>query len=555
MRSHAFQQALPVIAGFIAERTGIKIRRGASAWTDSESITLPRLPELTLTPEEVSKTVGYLYHEAFHIRESDFSLQFPNALVRSIEGLLEDIRIERKGMSRFPAARFYLDELVRQVAEAGMRGEASGFQVVSADDTAPAILQIYGLALLRHDLLGQRHIAPILDAAKRAAQAKFPASMLVKYEALLHLVTECEREADCLALAGEIAKMIREEEATLRQPPPETSEDTSSAAPASNVGTSPQEADPAPATSDEGDVGAGSADAAFEENLDALLQMKDDEVMRSVGEMAAQALNAVARRGRGAHAVTMPNVHTLKLPLQRGATDALKASVNGIRTRTLQWMASAAESDVTHSRAGTLIDPARLHLARQGGEIFLSQSEGIDLNAALVIVIDRSSSMAPIIQTVARAALAMMLAYDVPGLATQVVVFPVNGAVRGQPDVGLAVLKDWDESTRDMAGRLPGLPADGWTPMAEAVLFAAVSVSRRPETLKVVLAVTDGEPDDEVAAHEVIDHVRGAGIAVLGLGIGVNPDRVFGPMCSASVSAVGELASTMARLFRSAIRV
>lgn len=588
MRSQSFQHALPVIAGYIADRVGIRIRRGSHACTDSESITIPRLPELQLTQDDVNKTVGYLYHEAFHIKKSDFSIQYPSPIVQSLAGILEDIRIEAWGIANYPAARRYLGELVRILTEASLRGDPMGFEVVTEESSEAVILQMYGMTLLRYDVLGQHAIGPVLEAGRNAANKKFPPSMMVKYEALLHLVTECDDERDCVELAFEIVKMIKDEQqeqerrrqaesesegeggpsstaeqSNAPQGPSQASDESEpeSASAASQEGeegnnSDQDEAGAAPgsaAQSEESEGGAGGNGAGFGSgDLERLLSMTDEESIESIGDKVAESLNTMSRSVH--RSVHMPNVHRLRLPARPADTAHLKASINGIRTRTLQWMASVAECDVQHSRAGTMLDSARMHQARWGGEIFLRQDEGIDLNAAIAIVIDRSGSMSGLITEAGTAALAAMLAYDVQGITSQVSVFPVEGTEQGASDVGVALLKDWNESARLMAGRVQSLTADGGTPMAEAVLFAATEVARRVETLKIVLVITDGMPDDLGLTREVIEQVRGDGISVLGLGIGVDPSAVFDGRFSAAIHGVQELAGSMVRLVKTALQ-
>ena len=63
--------------------------------------------------------------------------------------------------------------------------------------------------------------------------------------------------------------------------------------------------------------------------------------------------------------------------------------------------------------------------------------------------------------------------------------------------------------------------------MAEAILFAASDVIRREETLKIVLVVTDGEPNDREATKHIIERARADGITVVGLGIGIDVSPVF----------------------------
>lgn len=287
----------------------------------------------------------------------------------------------------------------------------------------------------------------------------------------------------------------------------------------------------------------------MEEALDQLLNMSDQDVQEDLGEMLQNALNAAANaEGYDGVHVPMPNVHKASLKSVPVDMAKLRASVNATRTRTMQWMSSVAEGDVSHSRSGMQIDSSRIWQGKFGGAIFVREDEGIDINAAVSIVIDRSGSMSCTIGHAAQAAVATMLAFDVPGLKTQVSVFPWYDA----GDEGVAVVKRWDESPKQLAGRVANLSTDGGTPMAEAILYAASDVIRREETLKIVLVVTDGEPNDRAATKYIIDRSRADGITVVGLGIGVDTSPVFDTQYAATIHDIGELSASMVKLVKAA---
>jgi Mg-chelatase subunit ChlD len=287
----------------------------------------------------------------------------------------------------------------------------------------------------------------------------------------------------------------------------------------------------------------------MEEALEQLLSMSDQDVQEDLGEMLQNALNAAANAEdcTGVR-LSVPNVHKARLAAGKVDMAVLRASVNATRTRTLQWMSSVADGDVAHSRSGMKIDSSRIWQGRLGGSIFVREDEGIDINAAVSIVIDRSGSMSGIIGHAAQAAVATMLAFDVPGMKTQVSVFPwLNGG-----EEGVAIIKHWNESPSQLASRAASLTTDGGTPMAEAILFAASDVVRREETLKIVLVVTDGDPNDRAATKYIIDRARADGITVVGLGIGIDPSPVFESRYAASINNIGELSASMVRLVKAA---
>ncbi len=582
IRAQSLERALPAITSFITERTNIPIVRADRAATDGNVIYLPRLPELDLEERDVVKTVAWIYHENGHIKHSDFSLTGNTPLEKAIAGVLEDIRIEGLVMRTFPAARRYLCRMVEILVEDGEAGKYPCFKPALEGATEAEVLQYYMLYKLRHDVLSQRGVAPVLEPTAKVAEARFPVGMKTRLDALMYEVVNCESEREVFDLTAAIIKMIKEEKekeedkererkqresssgAGNGQPQAgagdpsqgessgksggETGEqgDTQNTANSTGEGGQ-QEGEPeqSGASSGAGGNGAGSAKA-----LDELLSMADDQVAQDVGEMLEQAINQAAAKAKWKrNSVTMPNVHPMKL--RRSAVDMnkIRASINAIRTKTLNWMSSASETDKLHSRAGVMLDFSQLHAVPFGGDVFFRESEGIDLNAAVSILIDRSGSMQSNIQQAAYAAMATMLAFDVPGIETQVSVFPT--CVGGEEGVG--VIKRWQEGPRDLASRIASLTTDGGTPMSEAMLWAVADLVRREETLRIIVVVTDGQPNNLESAKDVVARARADSIAVVGLGIGVDPSGVFGEKYSAALTDINELSGAMVKLIKASM--
>ena len=590
IRGSALWAALSSIAGMITDRTGVKVVRSKSAWTDKKSIYLPPLPDNLLDWKLVNKMLGYLYHECGHILYSE---DWPSGLAplhRAIGGVLEDIRIETKLMRVFVAARKYLSATVAVLTEEGLAGAEKGFCPVPSDAPPQAVLQGYMLYCLRHDVLLQTAIAPLAEGVKAVAESTFPEGMKTRLDALMFEVESCESKMDVVELAGEIVKMIQEEEQKERERQEQEKQEqqeqqqnqTGQGNGAGGNGAKPengeeageegqQDGQPGSSQNQQGSgpgqqqgqednngeggegeaaqVGAGGNGASSAlANLQEILSMTDEEITAGLGESLLSELEEASEEAQGQYnpeAVTMATEQVLRLPNRSADMTALKGAVNAVRTRTLQWMSSAAEVDVQHSRSGAMLDCTRLHMARLGGEVFVRQDEGIDLNAAIDILIDRSGSMESTIVDAANAAAAAMLAFQVPGIETRVSVFPVAGA-------GVGVVKRWNESARSMAGRVQALTADGGTPMAEAMLWSAAGLVRREETLRMMVVITDGMPDNPYSAKHVIEAARKEGIVVVALGIGVQPSAVFGDTHSACIKGVSDLAGVMVRLVKSA---
>ena len=576
-RAQSLDKALPCVAGFIAERTGIPVIRDGEARCDGQTIFLPaRRSELELSERDRVESVAYLYHEAGHILYTDFGPKAETPLKWAFVQILEDIRIERRVMQKFPVARRYLETLTGYMADPS-EGER-GFKTLDGSESEAVIVQAVMLYRLRYEALGQKPVAELSRRAHEVASARLPTGMLTRLEALMFEVERCENTQDVFELADAIIQMIAEEAEKERerengqgqqQSSPESGQqDGTNGASQQGASTegrqscsgSDQSGGSPDALQQKGD-GTSSQEAGGQANaqeasgqdaaqaLERILNMSEQDVQQGLGEMLKDAINDSAQDAdRDGICVSMPNVQKAVLPASDVDLAAIRASINATRTRTLQWMNAVTEGDISYSRSGMQIASSRIWQGRLGGSIFVREDEGIDLNAAVSIMIDRSGSMHSMIGSAAQAAVAMMFAFDTPGLKTQVSVFPWSA----RHGTGVGVVKGWEENSRQLASRVTSLTASGGTPMAEAVLFAATDIARREEALKIVMVITDGEPDNLAAARYIVRRVRNDGITVVGLGIGTDPSSVFGSRYAASLSNVDELSSSMVKLVRTA---
>jgi len=592
MKAAALQKALPVVVGIIADRTGVEVKTGAAACTDGNVVYLPPLP-LNLEEEDFIRTIGYVYHECGHVEDTDFSIPFASPLQRSIANPLEDIRIERRRMARSPGAKRYLNRMVEILTQRGLEGKPESFGLIPADESVPVanVFQAFLLYKLRHDVLGQVAIKPLLETAE-AAMERFPKGMRTRLEALMFEIEQCENTADVFALTDEIIRMIEEEEQReeqQNQSPDGESDDEGPSGSSSNSDDAPMNDGGQHGTGgdqvddsrcDQGqDLSSGSHNHGGNDDSDdqeqedqvggskgsgaggssilkELLSMQDKDVMETLDEMLQKSLDQVSRQAaRSGQVIISANVHPMRLPNKQADTSRIKGSINAIRVKTLAWMSSVSECDTQLVHTGKQLDYSRLYQARFGGPMFARTEEGIDLNANVSILIDRSGSMDQRIQLAAEAALATLLAFDIQGISTQVATFPVAGIVNGyRDDDGVAVIKGWNESPRYLGGRIQSLSTDGSTPMAQAILWAACDLLKRDEESRhVLLVVTDGDPDDVEATSEVIELARASGVHVLGLGINSDTKPLFGTKCSAVISEIKELAGSMIKLVKHAM--
>ena len=154
-------------------------------------------------------------------------------------------------------------------------------------------------------------------------------------------------------------------------------------------------------------------------------------------------------------------------------------------------------------------------------------------NTAIHLLLDRSESMSDLVpddqgQTFAsrlsialEATLALALAYEgIPGVNPGITAFP------GIDDESVFRLLEHGERVRSKIGAY-SLLARNTTPMTEAIWFAAASLLRCREPRKVMMVMTDGQPNDQLSTLEILQRCRDSGIETVGVGLGIDVSHLF----------------------------
>ena len=163
-------------------------------------------------------------------------------------------------------------------------------------------------------------------------------------------------------------------------------------------------------------------------------------------------------------------------------------------------------------RTGNKIDNRVVHrLALHDTRLFLHQEEKVEVNTAIMILMDKSGSMQhEKIEVASKTAFVVAEALDsITGCFAAVAAFPVGND-------GVASLVRFGE--RPKSSKF-GMAAGGGTPLAQALYWAGVELLKREEPRKILLAVTDGEPDDPNLTVKAVRWLEKVGIEAMGLGI------------------------------------
>jgi len=173
------------------------------------------------------------------------------------------------------------------------------------------------------------------------------------------------------------------------------------------------------------------------------------------------------------------------------------------------------------------------HLALGDSRVFARGSVKQAPNTAIHLLLDKSASMSYQLfnshseswesrLTIAlEATLALALAFEgIPGVNPGITAFP------GANDESVFRVLEHGERVRAQAGGLSLQPQDS-TPMTEAIWFAAASLLRCREPRKVLMVMTDGQPNDPLTTLEILQRCRDSGIETIGIGLGIDVSHLF----------------------------
>jgi cobalamin biosynthesis protein CobT len=187
-----------------------------------------------------------------------------------------------------------------------------------------------------------------------------------------------------------------------------------------------------------------------------------------------------------------------------------------------------------HACRGRRMDGKRLHRLPLGEtKVFQRKQVKAAPNTAIHLLLDKSESMGyqvtdsqgqPIgsrMPIALEATLALALAFEgIPGVNPGVTAFP------GHQDDSVFQLLEHGQRVNVRTGAF-SLAATGSTPMTEAIWFGAASLLRCREPRKVLMVMTDGQPNDTLSTLDILQRCRDSGIETVGIGLGLDVSHLF----------------------------
>ena len=525
--NHPLKNALPIVAAAYGEKFGVKVLiQGQDAFTDGERIVIP-----TANPDDPHYQQiawGYLAHEAAHIRHTNFDMvqkASSKPIRKALLNIIEDVRIENELAKDYPGTRRSISQVIEYMVDTQ--------QMCVPEQPEPASnLQAWLLFRLRCHFLGQKALTPLYQAVDERVRQLFPAAAMSRLSAMLTAVPSLASTGEVLKLVDAIVAMLEEES---RPPQDESDADNGDdmGQDASNDSNNSSDSQtPETGSSAMGDA-AETRDSDNSDQADNLRQALEASAAQFESDTFAQVAEVLSEQAEGHQGVTplsLPQAEQAMLGDEAILTLSASESAQ-IRAR-LRGMVQSSQDNRNHAkRHGLRVATHRL-AASQAGEsrLFIQRQPRIAPNAAVHLLVDISGSMGKPIgegnrkyfHVANEAALALAMALEgIPGVVPAVSYFPGI-----HQEVSIALLPK--QSVRHRAACFDQKPR-GCTPMAQAMWFAANSLLAQKQKRKLMIVLTDGDPDDWAATHDIVDRCRRSGFELLGIGIQTRSVEKFFP--------------------------
>lgn len=556
--SGTLSQSLPWLARIIAQQCKVSVRfdpRASAAYTTSRGeIVLPALPGND--PQTTALTLGYLVHEAAHARFTDFEVRKgASAHQEGLHQVIEDLRVERAIQVVLPGASGYLYATWSLLYQEG-KVQRPGDQP-AADPYSD--LWAWLLSFCRWQSLGLEEAGEDMAKGKAHMVHHVGQELTEECESIFDACTLCSNTLDTYERADDLLRL-------LGLLPRDRDDDAQPAAANEDLTTfSDAYPDIEPGAEAEAEAAAdpfgGGDDAA--PGVGDLLQstrssgqasgVPSESTGRGETELGLQAAQVLAVHEDPMSEGARELMVLLRTKAQQGAFDEgkslrlqvgasvservrkaspgdgaalygrAKASTVALRARLHHLLQTLTESKVEVGRRGRPLVTELWRLRTGNANVFELEEDGPELDTAVTLLLDVSGSMkgttgsrSSPIELVKLAAMAVTHALDgVRGLECAVYAFP------GEQGSTLQVsrVKGFHQHARQASSAIAGLFAEGGTPLAEALYAVGPEVAASRKELKVLILISDGDPNDVPSAREALASAECQGIEVLGLGV------------------------------------
>ena len=525
------------IATVVAGHTGLRfVSHAGTAYakydpdTGKAVVNVPPLPEGRAAH---ILALGYSAHEGGHIRFSDYSVKHPTPFGHSLVRAMEEFRMEAQVIKNYPGARRILQDIVQYMVLTG-KSFAPTDEEKLRSATPNSLVTNYVLVRGRYLVNNQTAVEPRVNQLREELVARTSDELVDQIDDIIRRAGAAPSEGDLIPLADELIALLQQD---AEQPedgqngePDDSKPDDSDAGNGESDDSKSDDSDagngePDDSEPDDADAGNGgdpkgagqlaidpSAEGPVDDDLGQALEALLNEHAENDGE------DTTGWSGEMAEVVEHPRVLTNN-PFDPERVVHETAAVQ----RTLAQVFQAQKRvEVAHSSRGRRINPRRLSRVAMGkADIFRHKHRQEAINTAVEVLVDASESMMwgdDLLTPAKESALALAQAIEnLPGCSCGVLMFPSwtdNGEIAV---LGVKAPEERVSATLQQ-GRWE-FGAYGGTPLAQSLWPCAIRLATRLEERKVLIVLTDGDPNDSVAAMEMLERIRASGIETVGIGI------------------------------------
>lgn len=508
---------LPLLASVLGNQYGVTVEIGGSeAYTDGKTIHLPALP-LDSEHELITITKGYLDHESAHIRETDFGVLKQAQLTpfqHNLFNILEDYRVEERLSARYPGCRENFRYLIQKLfAEEKAGDENPAFSILNT-----ILLTVRSWAV--DSIRGHR------DSVAKTMEGHYPGILKALDEVLDKVHASCKDTHETIRYARELEQVIRQWSS--EQPEPEQGKEKDESVQNDNLDTAKVPLDTL----------AGMLNAS-----------SPDELPKGFGERLAKGIegSSFASRQDPISVASAAFKRSESLPPARIAeidrqTAGLSFRLQGL-VQALKWLPALPGT------RGRLSSSLCHRLATGNPGVFIRKDFRETPNTAIHLLLDTSGSMSSTLELANAVCYAVGKALQgIPGVNLGITAFP-GERHNGNRTTVAPVLRHGEK----LSNRFPEM-AYGVTPLAEALWWVMQQMCFLREERKIILIITDGEPDSVSAALEALGVAQKKGFECYGLGIMSSEIAALLPHTSRVIDRLPQLAPALFALLEGALR-
>lgn len=427
------------------------------------------------------RSLAHGMHEMLHVTDTDmgaFRKACVNPLAGSIVNVLEDVRVDTLGMTRYPGYRVWRDVLTEYLEEAGLLKAA----VDAGDLTLGELIAVW----LQAELMAELHVAWAERHHKRlrdALLARMNRQTVLSLLKIGQAVHTAKNTDDVSKIARKILSLLKglDEDNKERSEPDLFSE-------------------------------PGSESDAL--NLKELARAAR-QVRPVAPEKEAKTESNAPSRSETTGGESFPDwpdetqdpqlIEDAKLYSERFVAET--AAVKRLARAFSRILRSPSQEAIPDRKGSRLTDDFIGRIAVNDNRLFMKDVPRKKPDADVVILLDRSGSMGVTRMTKAKAAVfsLMQALCDVPGIETTVAVFP------GPKKTPIALVKRREDSEAVFRKRFPGIGAFGATPLTQAVRFGIKTLKASRHANRLLFVITDGASRAD-ALENLRDDILSSGI-------------------------------------------